>query len=101
MTGIPIPNGSNLTEFEQIADGNKDGEPDKFLYNYPGGSGTFFYNYDESIYFKPKKDILVSHTVGIESESVSNSNCLTYDEVITDFTLTDQYGNLWKSNYRL
>lgn len=95
MTEIPIPDGSNFTIFDQIGNGEADGEADKFMYNYPSGSGSFFYNFDKSIHYKPKKDIEVTHTIGIESESVSSSNCLTYDKVITDFTIKDEYGRTY------
>ncbi|WP_034045368.1 RHS repeat domain-containing protein [Wocania ichthyoenteri] len=91
--GIPAPITANYSLYEQINNGNRDGEPDKFMYNYPGGSGSFFYNYDQSIYFKPKKDIKVTHNIGIEPESIAPVHCETYDDVITDFTLNDEYGN--------
>lgn len=95
MTEIPVPEFDNFAIFDQIESGMADGEPDKFMYNYPGGSGSFFYNYDKSIYYKPMKHIKVTHNIGVESESISPVHCSTYDEVITDFTLTDEYGKLF------
>ena len=95
MTELPLPNKYNMTFFDQIKYGKADGESDIFMYNYPGGSGTFFYDYDKSIYLKPKKDILVTHNIGVESESIALNHCLSYDEVITDFTIKDEQGSTY------
>jgi hypothetical protein len=92
MTGIPI-GVTSIQLIKNIGDGWADGEADKFMYNYPGGSGSFFYNYDKSIHLKPKKNIEVTHNIGIESESIYHMNCTTYGKVITNFTVIDEYGN--------
>lgn len=98
MTEIPVPNGNNHFIFNDIGNGLIDGEPDKFMYDFPGGSGSFFYDYDEGIHFKPKKNINVSLNVGIEHESISVGTCGTFNEVITDFKITDEYGGTYYFN---
>ena len=97
MTEIPIPNVpiGNIAIFNDISNGIADGEADKFMYNYPGGSGSFFYNYDKTLYLKPKREISINHSIGVESESISMPYCTTYDEVIKDFTLRDELGRTY------
>jgi len=96
-TTIPIPNQpyANFKDFSDIEDGVRDGQPDMFMYNYPGGSGTFFYDNDKNIFLKPKKNISISHTITNESETVSSTYCTTGHKVINDFNLTDEYGNTY------
>ena len=93
MNELPAPKPENVFLFERIYNGTSDGEADKFMYNYPGGSGSFFYDTNKNIYFKPKKEIQINHNIGIEQELINPPHCNTYDEIITDFTLNDEYGN--------
>ena len=99
MTGIPVPIESirypgslaNGLDFKDIIDGNADGESDKFFYNFPNNSGSFFYDYNENVYSKPKGHLDISHTIGVETEN-SISSCTTYNKLITDFTIKDENG---------
>ena len=93
MNELPAPTSVNRAIFDRIANGTSDGEADKFMYNYPGGSGSFFYDTDKNIYLKPKKEIQITHNIGVEQESISPTHCSTYQKVIKDFTLNDEYGN--------
>lgn len=93
MNELPAPTLNNIAIFDRIENGTSDGESDKFMYNYPGGSGSFFYDHDQNIYLKPKKEIQIVHNIGVDQESISPTHCSTYQEVIKDFTLNDEYGN--------
>ncbi|WP_347923121.1 hypothetical protein [Pontimicrobium sp. SW4] len=95
-TGIPIPNGSNFSVFDDIEDGKLDSQPDMFMYNSPGSSGSFFYDYDENIHYKPKANVSITHTIASDYDPNQPSQCTTSHNVIDEFTLKDPYGNSYK-----
>lgn len=49
-----------MNYLNQVVDGQIDSEPDIFSFYYPGGGGTFMYNYDGSILTIPHQDIVIS-----------------------------------------
>ena len=94
-TTIPIPDSppNNFQAFEDIGDGDRDSQSDMYMYNYLGGSGSFFFDTDENIYYKPKSNIDLSYNIGTYNDNISATNCTTGHSIIKDFTLKDPYGN--------
>lgn len=98
MTEIPLAEMSNLNMLNQIEDGLADGEPDKYWYNIPNASGSFFFDLSGNVHTKPKRNISISYRIGTELENVSSPNLHTYDDIFTGFTILDEYGNSYEFN---
>ena len=97
-TTLPTQQNDNTQIFKNIGDGNRDSQSDMFMYNYPGGSGSFFFDTDENIYLKPRKNIKVDYSIGMQLDTLSVSHVTTGHDIIKDFTLTDPYGNSYLFN---
>ncbi len=92
-SGVPHPTAANANELNDMAANLKDSEPDKFMYNFMNGSGSFFYDHNSNIYFKPMSKINVSYTEGVDPETPYSGFLTTGHSVIKDFTIKDEYGN--------
>ena len=91
-----LPNYDDFTTRALIESNKIDTEPDNFMYTYPGGFGSFSYDISNNFQSKPKDDVLISHTLGVEAPpSIPNSNQLVFSHSILNFKLKDTYGNLF------
>ncbi len=87
---------TNLNFLNDIALGRKDSEPDKFMYVTPSGSGTFFINFDETIYQKPYKDVKIQFGTGSGAyQDPSQTNCIP-SGIMNAFFITDEYGVVYE-----
>ncbi|MEL6484364.1 MAG: hypothetical protein AAFP96_05905, partial [Bacteroidota bacterium] len=84
---------ANADLFWDIARGIKDGEPDKFMYSTPSGSGSFFINYDSIIHQKPYTDkrITFKEVVLDYPDSPNQSDCTTTSG-LDGFYIEDEQG---------
>ncbi|MEO1519041.1 MAG: RHS repeat domain-containing protein [Bacteroidota bacterium] len=84
---------ANADLFSDIAKGIKDGEPDKFMYSTPSGSGSFFINYDSIIHQKPftDKHISFQEVVLGYPDSATQPDCYTTSG-LDGFYIEDEQG---------
>jgi len=57
----------DYTHASGVADGNRDGEPDLFTYNFGGYSGKFYFDKDRIPHFIPENDLLVQEYLQTDS----------------------------------
>jgi len=89
----------NVEDFLNIADNKKDGEPDLFFYNYPGGNGSFFFDIENNVRLKPWKNILISYNSDhFNDSSISNSNISIANTILEEFVINDEQGNIYHFN---
>ncbi|WP_271729333.1 PKD domain-containing protein [Aquimarina algiphila] len=82
---------SNASEknllFQNAIDGHQDYESDVYYFNYPGGSGKFFFDQNGGIYSHPKNDLIINYTK-------DNSNKIVGWEITTETGLIYTFGTI-------
>ena len=91
QSGSPV----NTQFIRDIIDGKRDGEPDKFMYNTPSGSGSFFITRD-TIRQKPFTDRRITYATFVNdySDSASQPNCYTTSG-LDGFYIEDEQGLMY------
>ncbi len=87
---------TNIDFLNEIASGRKDGEPDKFVYTTPTGSGSFFINYDASIHQKPYKNVAIAYGIGTGQYQDPNGPNCNEAGTMNAFFITDEYGTSYE-----
>lgn len=77
-------------DFYQFAQGNKDGEPDLFFFNFNGYSGKFQFRPDGSVSTFPEQGILVKP---LFCEGLPSSSCNSSHEYLYGFVATTPNGD--------
>lgn len=83
----------NADFIADIAQGRKDSEPDRFMYNIPSGSGSFFIDFN-SIVQKPFTDKLITYSSGSGNynDPINTNNCDATSGLLEAFHITDEQG---------
>lgn len=105
--GIIGLNESQMLFLEELTKGNRDGEPDMFVFNFPSGSGKFFfdethnYNYPNTdgsvpaIETKTNPIFVPQQTYNLEAKFNHNRTLNIEKGVIESFKITDNSGNVY------
>jgi len=80
--------------------GNRDSEPDLFMYNFPSGSGQFFIKHNEEIFFKPQNDLKLTFSNSSSTEVVGQTACVPTNGKLGKFTITDDLGYMYEFDER-
>ncbi|MEO9511830.1 MAG: RHS repeat domain-containing protein [Flavobacteriaceae bacterium] len=82
----------NADFIADIAQGRKDSEPDRFMYNIPSGSGSFYIDFD-SIIQKPYTDKRIAYSSGSGNynDPINTNNC-DNTSGLEAFHITDERG---------
>ena len=89
-------------ELTEIFKGNRDAEPDLFLYNYPESSGQFYVKKNGSIMLKPLKNLKVTYAespITIE-ERTSTTRFIPTNGKLGKFRIKSESGNLYEFDER-
>ncbi|MEO1486515.1 MAG: RHS repeat domain-containing protein [Bacteroidota bacterium] len=85
----------NADFFWDIARGRKDSQPDKFMYSTPSGSGSFFINYDESIYQKPFSEKRITFQKILSTYTDGNGFACNSTNGLDGFYVEDEMGLMY------
>lgn len=83
--------------YTNICEGTRDGEPDNYSYNFPGGNGSFMFDLNGAINFKPLNNLDISYwieDVSVEDEPLASNPVSLYHSVLGGFKIKNTDGTV-------
>lgn len=71
---------NNKQDWQSIANGYKDGEPDLFFYNFNGMTGKFFFSDDRTPVFLPEQDLKIQYDYSLAGSNSIQSFVITTND---------------------